>query len=52
MESSGMPGCIQVTAETWERVRDHYPWEVRENVEVKGKGPMRTYLLDPGKVPR
>ena len=50
MESSGIPGCIQVTPKTWERVRDRYPWEVRENVEVKGKGAMRTYLLDPGKV--
>ncbi|HEX6139990.1 MAG TPA: adenylate/guanylate cyclase domain-containing protein [Candidatus Limnocylindria bacterium] len=51
MESSGVPGCIQVTAATWERVRDRYPWEVREDVEVKGKGAMRTYLLNPGKLP-
>jgi class 3 adenylate cyclase len=47
MESSGVPGCIQVTPETWERCRADYPWQVREGVEVKGKGPMRTYLLDP-----
>ena len=48
MESSGMPGCIQVTEMTWLRVRDRYPWRVREGVEVKGKGAMTTYLLDPG----
>jgi class 3 adenylate cyclase len=47
MESSGVPGCIQVTPETWERCRADYPWQVREGVEVKGKGPMRTYLLEP-----
>jgi len=47
MESSGVPGCIQVTRATWERVSDRYPWQVREGVEVKGKGPMTTYLLDP-----
>jgi class 3 adenylate cyclase len=47
MESSGVSGCIQVTPETWERCRADYPWQVREGVEVKGKGPMRAYLLDP-----
>jgi class 3 adenylate cyclase len=51
MESSGMPGCIQVTEATWLRVRDRYPWQVREGVEVKGKGPMTTYLLDPAGSP-
>ncbi|HEX6129796.1 MAG TPA: adenylate/guanylate cyclase domain-containing protein [Candidatus Limnocylindria bacterium] len=51
MESSGVPGCIQVTHETWDRCRADYPWQVREGVEVKGKGPMRTYLLDPAAIP-
>ena len=50
MESSGLPGCIQVTEATWLRVRDAYAWQVREGVEVKGKGPMTTYLLDPASV--
>jgi class 3 adenylate cyclase len=50
MESSGVPGCIQVTEAVWQRCRARYPWEIREGVEVKGKGPMRTYLLDPGDV--
>jgi hypothetical protein len=52
MESSGVPGCIQVTPEAWRRCRASYPWQVREGVEVKGKGPMRTYLLDPSAVDR
>jgi class 3 adenylate cyclase len=47
MESSGVPGSIQVTMATWQRVKDRYRWQVREGVEVKGKGPMTTYLLDP-----
>jgi len=51
MESSGMPGCIQITEATWLRVRDRYPWQVREGMEVKGKGPMTTYLLDPARLP-
>jgi class 3 adenylate cyclase len=50
MESSGMPGCIQVTGETWRRVKDRYPWQVREGLEVKGKGSMTTYLLDPSQL--
>jgi class 3 adenylate cyclase len=47
MESSGVAGCIQVTEATWRSVAEHYRWQVREGVEVKGKGSMRTYLLDP-----
>jgi class 3 adenylate cyclase len=50
MESSGVPGCIQVTEATWRACGAAYPWQVREGVEVKGKGPMRTYLLDPAAV--
>jgi hypothetical protein len=45
-----MPGCIQVTGETWRRVKDRYPWQVREGLEVKGKGSMTTYLLDPSQL--
>jgi adenylate cyclase len=50
MESSGVPGCIQVTPATWEGCRAKYPWQARDGVEVKGKGPMRTYVLDPSMV--
>jgi urea transport system substrate-binding protein len=45
MQSSGPPGCIQVTARTWIRLRDGYRLERRGPVSVKGKGEMVTYLL-------
>ena len=44
MESSGVPGRIQVTSSTYELTRDRHEFEPRE-VEIKGLGPMTTYLL-------
>jgi class 3 adenylate cyclase len=40
------PGKIQVSESTYERLRDRYALEYRGVVEIKGKGPMRTYLLE------
>jgi class 3 adenylate cyclase len=45
MESHGLAGCIQVTARTYERLRDGYRFERRGPVHVKGKGEMVTYFL-------
>jgi class 3 adenylate cyclase len=45
MESSGVPGRIQVTEETYRRLCDRYTFEPRGQIEVKGKGPMTTYFL-------
>ncbi len=45
MESHGLPGCIQVTAATYERLKDKYELEERGVINVKGKGEMTTYLL-------
>jgi class 3 adenylate cyclase len=45
MESHGLPGCIQVTSVTYERLQDKYLWQSRGTVEVKGKGEMNTYFL-------
>jgi class 3 adenylate cyclase len=45
MESHGIPGHIQVTARTCERLRDGYRFERRGPVDVKGKGEILTYLL-------
>ncbi|MFL5712369.1 MAG: adenylate/guanylate cyclase domain-containing protein [Chloroflexota bacterium] len=50
MESTGVPGCIQVAASTFATCADRYPFLPRE-VEVKGLGEMRTYLLDPASMP-
>ena len=46
MESTGVPGAIQVAASTWGMCGDRYPFTPRD-VDVKGLGELRTYLLDP-----
>jgi class 3 adenylate cyclase len=45
MESLGIPGAIQVTAQTYKRLRDKYLFEEQGVISVKGKGEMVTYLL-------
>ncbi len=45
MESHGLPGRIQVTEATYERLRGAYRFEDRGRIELKGKGPTRAYLL-------
>jgi len=45
MESSGAPGSIQVTEETYRRLRENYVFEKRGEIPVKGKGKMTTYWL-------
>lgn len=50
MESQGVPGCIQVTAETYLRLKDKFIFEERGAIAVKGKGEMTTYWLKGYKV--
>jgi class 3 adenylate cyclase len=45
MESTGIPGCIQVTERTYQRLRDGYRLERRGPIPVRGMGEMVTYLL-------
>jgi class 3 adenylate cyclase len=45
MESHGLAGQIQVTALTYERLREQYLFKERGAIQVKGKGEMTTYLL-------
>jgi adenylate cyclase len=45
MESHGLPGAIQVTERTYTQLKDGYRFEDRGTIEIKGKGPMRTFLL-------
>jgi adenylate cyclase len=45
MESQGIPGRIQVTATTYQCLKDKYIFEERGPIDVKGKGEMITYLL-------
>ena len=45
MESHGLPGRIQVTAQTYELLKHKYAFDLRGAIEVKGKGEMTTYFL-------
>jgi len=45
MESTGVPGRIQVTRETYERLCDDFEFERRGPIEVKGKGTIETWFL-------
>jgi len=45
MESSGIPGKIQVTTQTYKHLQDKFVFEERGVITVKGKGEMTTYWL-------
>ncbi|MEC8624107.1 MAG: adenylate/guanylate cyclase domain-containing protein [Bdellovibrionota bacterium] len=46
MESMGIPGRIQVTERVVQVTSDDFEFEDRGILEVKGRGKMRTYLLE------
>ena len=45
MESHGLPGRIQVTRATYDRLQGRYRFEERGLIDIKGKGPLPAYLL-------
>lgn len=45
MESSSIPGQIQVTEIVYQRLQSHFDFQERGSVSIKGKGDMTTYLL-------
>lgn len=45
MESTGAPGSVQVSHETYLRIRNMYVFEDRGKIDMKGKGPMRAWLI-------
>ena len=45
MESTGVPGRLQVTRETYERLSDAFDMEPRGLIEVKGKGLIETWFV-------
>ena len=49
MESSGVPGRIQVAPSTWQLLREKVAFEQREPMEIKGLGLMATYLASPSR---
>jgi guanylate cyclase len=46
MESHGLPGQIQVTDRVAKALGPGFATSSRGTIEVKGKGPMATYLLE------
>jgi len=45
MESHGIGGEIQVTDRMYRRLKDSFVLEERGNIDIKGKGQVKTYLL-------
>ncbi len=45
LESHGVPGRIQVSEPVFERLRDRYEFSEPQVVDLKGKGPTRTWFL-------
>jgi class 3 adenylate cyclase len=45
MESTGVPGGIQVSEPIYQQLKEVFRFEERGEIEVKGKGKMHTYLL-------
>lgn len=45
MESHGIPGEIQVTESTYKLLHPKYHFTDRGVIDIKGKGPMKAYLL-------
>lgn len=50
MESNGIAGSIQTTERVYQKLANRYPFMCRGEIEVKGKGTMTTYLLQPDHV--
>jgi adenylate cyclase len=45
MESSGVPGAVQVSSTTYQLLQNQYHFVERGSVSIKGRGDMTTYLL-------
>ena len=45
MESSGEPGRIQVSDSTYQLIKDDFICESRGEIDIKGKGSMRTWFV-------
>jgi class 3 adenylate cyclase len=45
MESGGIPDCVQVTRSVYDLLRDHFAFEPRGAIEVKGKGQVEAWVL-------
>lgn len=45
MESSGQPGRVQISDTTYQLIRDDFACEPRGEIDVKGKGMMKTWFV-------
>jgi class 3 adenylate cyclase len=45
MEGHSEPGMIQVNSDTYEKLKDRYEFQERGDIDIKGKGTMKTYFL-------
>jgi adenylate cyclase len=46
MEQHGIPNYIQITEATYRQLSERHEFEERGAIDVKGKGKMKTYVLD------
>lgn len=46
MESTSIPGQVQVSPSTYEQIKDHFDVRERELIECKGLGMIMTYILN------
>jgi adenylate cyclase len=51
METTGIVGKIQVAQETYERLKDDFVLKDCGEIDVRGKGKMRTWFLVERKAP-
>ncbi len=51
MESTGLPGRIQITAATYDLLKGEFVCDARAEIDVKGKGAMETWLLNQRRPP-
>ena len=47
MESHGEPNRIQITEATYQLVKDDFDTTLRGRIEIKGKGTLTTWYLEP-----
>jgi adenylate cyclase len=45
LESNGVPGRVQVSEEVFRSLKDHFVFERRGLIEVKGKGTLEAHFL-------
>eukprot|EP00727_Mastigamoeba_balamuthi_P010946 m51a1_g6474 putative adenylate guanylate cyclase (1637) ;mRNA; f:72333-78119 len=47
MEHNGVVGCVQVTEDTYQRLRKEFAWECRGPLQIQGKGELVCYVHRP-----